>query len=158
MRQVIKKILIANRGEIACRVIHTCQEMGIKTVAIFSEGEENALHVQSADESYCLGSGALADTYLNKNKILEIAKKTKASAIHPGYGFLSENAEFCEAVEKNKLIFIASESKHIELMGDKITSKNKMMEIGVPVIPGYQGSDQGRKLLKNKQILLVFLF
>jgi len=156
MGQVIKKILIANRGEIACRVMNTCQEMGIKTVAIYSKGEENALHVQMADEAYDLGEGTLAETYLNKVKILEIAKMTKTSAIHPGYGFLSENTEFCELIEKNNIIFIGPKSEHIQLMGDKITSKNKMMEIGVPVIPGYQGSDQNAETLKKHANIIGF--
>ena len=156
MGQVIKKVLIANRGEIACRVIHTCQEMGIKTVAIYTEGEESALHVQTADEGFCLGSGPLSATYLNKQKILDIAKQTKSTAIHPGYGFLSENTDFCELVEQNKIIFIGPKSEHIQLMGDKITSKKKMMEIGVPVIPGYQGSDQESETLKKHANIIGF--
>jgi 3-methylcrotonyl-CoA carboxylase alpha subunit len=156
MGQVINKILVANRGEIACRVMHTCQELGIKTVAIFTQGEEDSLHVQTADESFCLGSGALSETYLNKQKILTIAKESKVSAIHPGYGFLSENADFCELIEKNKIIFIGPKTDHINLMGDKITSKKKMMEIGVPVIPGYQGDNQDSENLKKQANIIGF--
>ena len=156
MGKVIKRVLIANRGEIACRVMHTCQELGIETIAIFSDGEENALHVQTADDSYSLGEGGLSDTYLNKKKIIDIAKEAKVCAIHPGYGFLSENADFCELVEKNKIVFIGPKVEHIKLMGDKITSKNKMMEIGTPVIPGYQGSDQGSESLKKQANIIGF--
>lgn len=150
MDKIMKKILIANRGEIACRVISTCQEMGIKTVAIYSEIEKDALHVQLADEAVCLGDGPLQNTYLNKQKIVQIAKDLKVTGIHPGYGFLSENAEFCELVESNKIVFIGPKTEHIQLMGDKISSKQKMQDIGVPVIPGYQGKIQDKEGLKKQ--------
>ena len=156
MAKMIKKVLIANRGEIACRVIRTCQEMGIATVAIFSHLESNALHVQLADEAIDLGDGPLSETYLNKNKIIEAAKKTGAQGIHPGYGFLSENADFCELVEASGIVFIGPRSEHIQLMGDKISSKQRMMEIGVPVIPGYQGEIQDNEGLKKQANIIGY--
>lgn len=118
--QEIRKILIANRAEIAVRIMTTCREMGIATVAIYAEGDKDLPFVQLADESHALGGGALADTYLNIDKIVAIAKASGADAIHPGYGFLSENAKFAAAVEAAGIIFIGPSAEVITLMGDKI--------------------------------------
>ena len=153
---VIKKILIANRGEISCRVIHTAKLLGIKTAALYTPEEKNSKHVQMADEAFDLGEGVLSETYLNKQKIIQICRENKIDAIHPGYGFLSENADFCELVEKAGLIFVSLTSEHINLMGDKITSKIKMQEIGVPVIPGYNGKDQSLENLKKQAKIIGF--
>lgn len=146
----IKKILVANRGEIALRVLKTAKEMGIKIVTVYAEDDKSLPHALYADESYSLGSGALSDTYLNKNKLIEIAKKTKSDAIHPGYGFLSENAEFAEIVEKAGLIFIGPTATSITLMGDKIGSKKALEKINIPMIPGYHGDDQEISTLAQK--------
>jgi 3-methylcrotonyl-CoA carboxylase alpha subunit len=146
----IKKILIANRGEIALRVISTCKEMEIQTVTIYTEEDRNLPHAYKADESYYLGQGTLAETYLNKEKILQIAKEAKVDAIHPGYGFLSENTEFCKMVTDAGIIFIGPSTEAITLMGDKKDSKVKMQEIGIPLIPGYHGDDQDEKLLLSE--------
>ncbi len=143
----IKKILIANRGEIALRVIATCKVMGIKSVTIYSGVDVDLPHAYQSDEAYCLGDGALSDTYLNQQLILDIAKKSGADAIHPGYGFLSENQEFTHRCEEAGIIFIGPRAETMALMGDKMASKVKMEEIGVPVIPGYHGSEQDPKFL-----------
>ncbi|MBM3617809.1 MAG: acetyl-CoA carboxylase biotin carboxylase subunit [Alphaproteobacteria bacterium] len=144
----IRKILIANRAEIAIRVISTAREMGIKTVAIFSEADRELPFVSLADESVCLGEGTLAETYLNKEKLIAIAKQTGADAIHPGYGFLSENAAFCRMVEESGLVFIGPTADVISLMGDKITSRDTALEAGVPLIPGYNGEKQDAATLQ----------
>lgn len=144
----ISKILIANRGEIAVRIISTCREMGIATVAVFTEADRALPFVSLADEAHCLGDGSLAETYLNKKNIIAIAKDTGAGAIHPGYGFLSENAEFCKQVEKAGLIFIGPTSDVIALMGDKIASRETAQKAGVPLIPGYNGESQDAATLK----------
>lgn len=138
----IKKILVANRGEIALRVLKTAKEMGIKVVTVYAEDDKDLPHALYADESYSLGTGTLADTYLNKNKLVDIAKKSGADSIHPGYGFLSENAEFATMVEKAGIIFIGPTPESIILMGDKIGSKQAMEKINVPLTPGYHGDDQ----------------
>lgn len=143
----IKKILIANRGEIALRVIKTCKKLGIQTVTIYTEEDKNLPHAYKSDESYYLGQGTLAETYLNQQKIIEICKEAGADAIHPGYGFLSENTDFCKLVAKNDIIFIGPSTYAIELMGDKKTSKQKMEEIGIPLVPGYHGDDQSEDVL-----------
>jgi len=146
----IKKILIANRGEIAVRVINTCRSKGIKTVSIYKPEEKNYPHALLADESICLGDGTLGETYLNHTLLLEIAKKHNADAIHPGYGFLSENAEFSSFVRKEGLIFIGPSEDSMKLMGDKISSKVKMEEINAPLIPGYHGDNQDPSFLSQK--------
>ena len=143
----IKKILIANRGEIALRIMQTCRELGITGVTLHTESEKNYPHVQCADESYSLGEGDLSDTYLNQEKIIDMAKKAKVCAIHPGYGLLSENADFNERVRKAKLIFIGPSPENVVLMGSKKESKKSMEAIGVPVIPGYHGEDQKNEFL-----------
>lgn len=146
----IKKILVANRGEIALRVLKTAREMGIKVVTVHAEDDKDLPHSLFADESYSLGSGALSETYLNKTKLLSIAKKCGADAIHPGYGFLSENAEFASLVEKSGLIFIGPTAESIVLMGDKIGSKQALEKINIPMIPGYHGDDQNVEHLAKK--------
>lgn len=146
----IKKILIANRGEIAVRVIKSARAMGIKTVALYADDDTKLPHVWMADEAVCLGSGTLKETYLNQTKILEAAKSKKADAIHPGYGFLSENAGFCEAVEKAGIIFIGPTAESIRLMGDKIGSKIAVEKYNVPMIPGYHGSNQDSQFLASE--------
>lgn len=143
----IKKILIANRGEIALRVISTCKEMDISTVTIYTEEDKKLPHAYKSDESYYLGQGSLAETYLNQEKIIQIAKDSGADAIHPGYGFLSENTDFCKKVKEAGIIFIGPSVHAIELMGDKKTSKVKMEEIGIPLIPGYHGDNQDSDFL-----------
>ena len=134
---MIKKILIANRGEIACRIISTAKKLGIKTVAVFSEADKDSLFVSQADESYCIGRPEPSESYLNINKIISVAKKSKADAIHPGYGFLSENAEFVKKLNKEKIIFIGPNPKAIKKMGDKIESKNLAIKLKLNVIPGH---------------------
>lgn len=136
----IKKILIANRGEIAVRVIRTCKELGIKTVAVFSNPDRKSLHVQMADEAILLGGEKSNESYLVKEKIIEAAKICKADAIHPGYGFLSENAEFAEMVEKEGIIFIGPRPDAIRTMGDKTTARKSLTGKKVPIAPGTQDS------------------
>jgi len=142
INEVIPKLLIANRGEIALRVIKTCRQMGIKTVTVFTEEERSLPHAYESDEAICLGTGALSETYLNQERIIEIAKLTGAVAIHPGYGFLSENPIFVNKVKAADLIFIGPSPESMEIMGDKKTSKVKMEEVGIPLIPGYHGDNQ----------------
>lgn len=136
---MFNKILIANRGEIACRVIKTARKMGIKTVAVYSDADADALHVEMADEAVHIGPPAAAESYLLADKILQAAKDTGAEAIHPGYGFLSERASFVEAVQKAGLAFIGPDPKAIDAMGDKITSKKLAAEAGVSTVPGHMG-------------------
>lgn len=146
----IKKVLIANRGEIAIRVIKTSREMGIKTVTIYTEVEKELPHAYAGDENISLGSGTLAETYLNQELLLKIAKDTGADAIHPGYGFLSENAEFSRLVTSNNIIFIGPSPESMILMGDKTGSKKKMEELGIPLIPGYHGDNQDSSFLEKE--------
>ncbi len=134
-KKKIKKVLIANRGEIATRIIRACKELGIKTVAIYSEVDSKGLWVKKADEAYMI-PGDPIKAYLNFYKIVDIARSTGADAIHPGYGFLSENADFARYCDKRGIIFIGPKAEHIELFGDKIKSKKAMREAGVPVLPG----------------------
>ena len=133
---LFSKILIANRGEIACRIIKTCRIMGIKTVAIFSSIDSQSLHVRLADESWCIGSHS---SYLDMSAILNAAISTKSQAIHPGYGFLSENYKFAELLEDNGIIFVGPGSRAIKLMGDKIQSKMLARNSNVNTIPGFLG-------------------
>ncbi len=136
----IKKILVANRGEIAVRVLRACREMGIKSVTVYSDVDRTALHTRFADEVYYIGSSPSTESYLRIEKIIDVAKKSNAEAIHPGYGFLAENTEFAKACETEGIIFIGPNSKAIELLGDKIASKITMFKAGVPVIPGSEGA------------------
>ncbi len=132
----MKKILIANRGEIAIRVMKTAQKMGIKTVAVYSEADRNAPHVRFADEAVCVGEAPSNKSYLLGNKIIEVAKKLNVDGIHPGYGFLSENANFAELCEKNNIIFIGPKSKSIRMMGDKLAAKEAVKNYNIPMVPG----------------------
>jgi len=136
---MFKKILIANRGEIALRIQRACRELGIATVAVHSTADSDAMHVRLADESVCIGPPSARDSYLNMPAILSAALITGAEAIHPGYGFLSENADFAEMVEAHNLVFIGPSPTHIRMMGDKITAKTTMDELGVPLVPGSPG-------------------
>ncbi len=136
---MFKKILIANRGEIALRIIRTCKEMGIKTVAVYSTADKESLHVRFADEAVCIGPPSSKQSYLNIPSIISAAEITNADAIHPGYGFLSENAEFSRICEDYKIKFIGATAEQINQMGDKATAKETMKKAGVPVIPGSQG-------------------
>lgn len=133
---MIHKILVANRGEIAVRIIRACREMGIKTVAVYSTADREALHTQLADEAICIGPAASADSYLNMERILSATILTKADAIHPGFGFLSENSKFADMCEKCNIIFIGPGADIIERMGNKSEARKTMMEAGVPVTPG----------------------
>ena len=137
---MFEKILIANRGEIALRVQRACRELGIKTVAVHSVADADAKYVRLADESVCIGPAASADSYLNIPAIISAAEVTDAEAIHPGYGFLSENADFAERVEKSGFVFIGPRPDTIRLMGDKVSAKNTMIKAGVPVVPGSEGA------------------
>src|SRR6201993_4955962 len=128
------KILIANRGEIALRVLRACKELGIRTVAVHSTADADSMHVRLADESVCIGPPASRDSYLNVAAILTAATITGADAIHPGYGFLSENAGFAETVEAHGLTFIGPSPEHIRMMGDKIAAKTAMATLGVPLV------------------------
>jgi acetyl/propionyl-CoA carboxylase alpha subunit len=156
MTKKIKKILIANRGEIALRIIQTCKEMGIETVTLFTDEEKDLPHSSAGTQSFSLGSGPLSATYLNQEKIIDIAKKSGADAIHPGYGFLSEKASFAKLVESNNLIFIGPSPESIDLMGDKKTSKIKILDLGVPSIPGYHGNNQESSHLLSEAIKIGF--
>ncbi|RYG93310.1 acetyl-CoA carboxylase biotin carboxylase subunit [Loktanella sp. IMCC34160] len=133
------KILIANRGEIALRVIRACREMGIKSVAVHSTADSDAMHVRMADEAVCIGPPSSAQSYLSFPAVLSAAEITGAQAIHPGYGFLSENAAFVQAIEDHGLTFIGPSAEHIRMMGDKITAKETAKELGIPVVPGSEG-------------------
>ncbi|WP_222984595.1 acetyl-CoA carboxylase biotin carboxylase subunit [Flagellimonas meishanensis] len=132
----MQKILVANRGEIALRVMKTAKKMGIRTVAVFSEVDRNAPHVRFADEALCIGEAPSNQSYLRGDKIIEVAKQLNVDGIHPGYGFLSENADFAEAVEKNGLVFIGPKSKAIRIMGSKLAAKEAVKKYGIPMVPG----------------------
>lgn len=136
----IRKILIANRGEIAVRIMRTCREMGISTVAVFSEADRTSQHVRYADEAWYIGKAPSAESYLNIDKIIDTAKRTNADAIHPGYGFLSENAAFARRCAQEDIIFIGPSARVIEQMGDKIQARDMMKKAGIPVVPGTEGS------------------
>ncbi len=133
---MIKKILIANRGEIAVRIIKACRELGIVSVAVYSDADKNSLHVRLADEAYYIGNSPASESYLSFEKLIDLAKTINADAIHPGYGFLSENEKFIEAVEESGIIFIGPSSKSVKLMGDKTSARKLMLEHNVPIVPG----------------------
>lgn len=151
---MIKKILVANRGEIAVRVMRSCREMGISSVAVFSAADRKSMHVRYADEAYFIGPAPSNESYLVIDKIIHIAKKCKADAIHPGYGFLSENAAFSERCKKEGIIFIGPSPYAIETMGDKLTARKTMTEAGVPVVPGTKEkiSDIGKAVEAARQM------
>jgi len=136
---MFSKVLIANRGEIALRILRACKELGISTVAVHSQADANAMHVRLADESVCIGPNPARDSYLNIPSILAACEITGADAVHPGYGFLSENARFAQILTEHKITFIGPSAHHIEIMGDKITAKKTAVELGIPVVPGSAG-------------------
>lgn len=150
---MFRKILIANRGEIAVRIIRACRELGVRSVAVYSTADKNSLHAQIADEAVCIGPPATKDSYLNMNAIIQAAVNTDAQAIHPGFGFLSENAEFARLCEKNNIVFIGPSYKSIEMLGDKAAAKETMAAVGVPVIPGSKGAvaslDEARSIAEK---------
>ncbi|MCS7074825.1 MAG: acetyl-CoA carboxylase biotin carboxylase subunit, partial [Bacteroidia bacterium] len=150
---MFKKILIANRGEIALRIIRTCQEMGIRTVAVYSTADRDSLHVRFADEAVCIGPPASKDSYLNIQNIISAAELTGVDAIHPGYGFLSENSKFSQICKDYGIKFIGSPPEVIDAMGDKASAKETMRKAGVPVIPGSDGIlenlSQAKKVAKK---------
>ncbi|MFT5156904.1 MAG: acetyl/propionyl-CoA carboxylase alpha subunit, partial [Bacteroidia bacterium] len=131
-----KKILIANRGEIAIRVIRTCQKLGIKTVAVFSEADRNSRHIRLADQAFCLGAGPSAQSYLLADDIIKLCVENQVDAIHPGYGFLSENAGFARNLEKNGIVLIGPSAFAMDLMGSKLASKEAVAKFNVPMVPG----------------------
>src|SRR6266700_6639211 len=134
------KVLIANRGEIALRIHRACREMGIQTVAVHSTADSDAMHVRLADESVCIGPPPARDSYLNIPAILSACEITGADAVHPGYGFLSENARFAEILTEHGVQFIGPKAEHIRLMGDKIEAKRTAKKLGIPVVPGSEGA------------------
>ncbi|MBT8271071.1 MAG: acetyl-CoA carboxylase biotin carboxylase subunit, partial [Bacteroidia bacterium] len=136
---MFKKILIANRGEIALRVIRTCKEMGIKTVAVYSTADAESLHVKFADEAVCIGPPPSTESYLKMSSVIAAAEITNADGIHPGYGFLSENAKFSKICEEHGIKFIGASAEMIEKMGDKASAKATMKAAGVPCVPGSDG-------------------
>jgi 3-methylcrotonyl-CoA carboxylase alpha subunit len=147
---MFNKILIANRGEIACRVIRTCRKLGIRTVAVYSDADADAQHVRQADEAYHIGGARPQESYLLGEVILDVAKKSGAQAIHPGYGFLSENADFADAAENAGIVFIGPKAASMRRMGSKAGAKQLMQAAGVPVVPGYTGEDQSPDLLQRE--------
>jgi len=148
-KEMFTKILIANRGEIACRIIQTAKKMGVKTVAVFSEADRNSLHVSLADEAIHIGPSPSTESYLVSDNIIQAALSSGAQAIHPGYGFLSENADFCRQCDANNLIFIGPPVEAILAMGSKSAAKNIMAKANVPLVPGYHGDDQNPATLKQ---------
>jgi acetyl-CoA carboxylase biotin carboxylase subunit len=136
---MFSKVLIANRGEIALRILRACKELGIQTVAVHSTADANAMHVRLADESVCIGPAAAKDSYLNIPSILAACEITGAEAVHPGYGFLSENARFAQILEEHNITFIGPSARHIDIMGDKIEAKQTAKRLGIPVVPGSEG-------------------
>ena len=150
------KILIANRGEIACRIARTARRLGIRTVAVHSEADARALHVEACDEAYLIGPAAARDSYLRIDRILDAAARSGAQAIHPGYGFLSENDAFAEACEAAGVVFIGPPAAAIRAMGSKSNSKALMEAAGVPLVPGYHGEDQDPALLAREAVRIGF--
>ncbi len=150
---MFRKILIANRGEIAVRIIRACRELGVRCVAVYSTADRESLHAQIADEAICIGPPATKDSYLNMNAVIQAALNTGAEAIHPGFGFLSENADFARLCEKSGIVFIGPSYKSIEMLGDKAAAKETMKNAGVPVIPGSEGAvksmDEAKKVAEK---------
>lgn len=156
MERPIQKLLIANRGEIACRIMRTCEELGIRTVAVYSEADRRALHVETADEAVFIGQPEARFSYLDGTKVIDAAKRTGADAIHPGYGFLSENAAFAEAVIDAGLVWVGPHPKAMRDMGSKTYARRLAKELGVPVVPGYDGDDQTQKALTKEAKAIGF--
>ena len=148
---MIKKLLIANRGEIALRILRACKDLGIKTVAVHSEVDRDLMHVRLADESVCIGPADSRESYLLPSSIISAAEITNSDAIHPGFGFLSENADFAEQVTKSDFIFVGPKSETIKLMGDKILAKKAMNDVGITGIPGSKGP-VSKDMSENKKI------
>ncbi len=150
---MFSKVLIANRGEIALRILRACKELGIQTVAVHSTIDENAMHVKLADESVCIGPSPATESYLNIPSILAACEITGAEAVHPGYGFLSENARFARILEEHKISFIGPSAEHISIMGDKIEAKNTALKLGIPCVPGSDGAvnseSEAKKIAKE---------
>src|SRR6266568_7333164 len=136
------KILIANRGEIAVRIMTTCREMGIRTVAVYSDADRNARHVREAGEAYVIGPAPAAQSYLRIETLIDVARRSGAEAIHPGYGFLSENTAFVEACEQASIVFIGPPASTMRVMGSKIAAKHLAQSVDVPTVPGYNGDSQ----------------
>jgi len=155
---LFNKVLIANRGEIACRIATTASKIGLRTVAIFSEADSRSKHISLCDEAFLIESSTPLESYLNQSEIINIAIKTGAGAIHPGYGFLSENSEFAQKVQEAGLIFVGPDFKAIEIMGHKDAAKKAMSKAGIPVVPGYHGENQTDERLKRKLSRLVTLY
>src|SRR2546429_5476920 len=153
---MFRKILIANRGEIACRVMRTAKRMGIRTVAVYSDADREALHVKLAGEARRIGPAPAAESYLNAEAILAAAKASGAEAIHPGYGFLSENEDFASACQRAGVVFIGPSREAIAAMGDKSAAKRLMEKAGVPLVPGYHGDDQAAALLEKEAARIGF--
>jgi geranyl-CoA carboxylase alpha subunit len=149
------KVLVANRGEIAVRVMQTAKAMGYQTVAVYSDADANARHVQVADEAVYIGASKVSESYLSITNIIEACKKTGADAVHPGYGFLSENTDFAQACSDNGITFIGPNAAAIHLMGSKRLSKIAMIEAGVPCVPGYEGDHKILNTWLSKQKKLV---
>src|SRR3990167_8713456 len=147
---MFKKILIANRGEIALRIQRACRELGVKAVMVYSEADREAKYIKLADESVCIGPAPSALSYLNMPAIISAAEVTDAEAIHPGYGFLSENADFAERVEQSGFVFIGPRSDSIRLMGDKVSAKQAMIRAAVPCVPGSEGAlpDDSKEIVR----------
>lgn len=148
---MFRKVLVANRGEIALRVICACKELGIQTVAVYSEADRNSLHVRFADEAICIGPPRSKDSYLNIPQVISAAEITDVDAIHPGYGFLSENANFAEVCEASQITFIGPPSEAIRMMGEKDRARREMAKAGVPIVPGTDGplADEDAVLRKS---------
>jgi 3-methylcrotonyl-CoA carboxylase alpha subunit len=155
-KPLFSKILIANRGEIAVRVIRACRELGIASVAVYSDADANAMHVRLADEAWPIGPAAASESYLRSDKLLEVVKASGAQAVHPGYGFLSENADFARALQAAGVALIGPSPEAMTLMGSKIASKATMEQAGVPTVPGYYGDDQSIETLQAKAQIIGF--
>ncbi|HMD29047.1 MAG TPA: biotin carboxylase N-terminal domain-containing protein, partial [Steroidobacteraceae bacterium] len=153
---MIRRLLIANRGEIVCRIACTAKRMGVTSIAVYSDADRNARHVRCADEAYYLGASPAAMSYLDIVKVIELAKRVGADAIHPGYGFLSENAAFAAACVAADLIFVGPPSAAILAMGSKSASKAAMAAVGVPVAPGYHGDEQSPQRLVEEAARVGF--
>src|SRR3974390_2825572 len=147
---MFKRILIANRGEIACRIIRTARRLGIATVAVYSDADRDALHVSLAEEAFWIGPAPARESYLNAGRILEAARSCRAEAIHPGYGFLSENADFAQSCANAGIVFVGPPPDAIRAMGLKGSAKALMEKAGVPVVPGYHGEEQSLDRFRRK--------
>src|ERR1700719_243521 len=147
---MFRSVLIANRGEIACRIARTASRLGLRTIAVYSEADADALHVRSCDEVYCIGPAPARDSYLSIERIVEVARKAAAECVHPGYGFLSENADFVDACNQAGIAFVGPPAMAMRAMGVKDRAKTLMEKAGVPVVPGYHGERQDTKFLREK--------